>query len=194
MHRRAVPLVTVVLLGVAACSGDSDGADDDSVTPPGSVSVEAAPALDDESSDSGSNDAAEPADSTPDVATSPGSVEDFCAAISAIQSADFELEETFGPDARILFDDVRSAAPPDVASDVMTVIETLDAIAELGISLDDDDPIAFKAASEILFDPDFTEANANLAAYTSDACGIELDAGDVDADVQLDDIDETVDA
>ncbi len=120
----------------------------------------------------------DPAQSGDDVAASPGSVDDFCAAISAIQSADFELEETFGPEARVLFDDVQSAAPPEVASDVSVVVGALDALAELGISTDENDPIAVEAASEILLDPAFSEANANLVAYTSEACDIELDAGD----------------
>ena len=136
-------------------------------------------------SGSGSDDAA-PADSSADAAVS-GSNVDFCAAISAIQSAEFELEETFGPDARQLFADVRAAAPSEIAEEVATVVETLDAIAGLGISMDEDDPAAVDAAIEILLDPEYTDANERLGEYTSKTCGIELGDGG-DDDLQLDDL------
>lgn len=109
-----------------------------------------------------------------------GSVDDFCAAISAIRAADFELEETFGVQARTLFDDVQSAAPEAIADDVATVVKALDAIAEIGISADEDDPASVDAAFEILLDPAFTEANENLADYTARTCGIDLTEGSAD--------------
>ncbi|MGB3734503.1 MAG: hypothetical protein WA964_06085 [Ilumatobacter sp.] len=192
MHRRVVILVSVALLGVSACtssdsSSDAEGDETDTTTDTAAIA-----AADDPSATAAATD---PAQSGDDVAASPGSVDDFCAAISAIQSADFELEETFGPEARVLFDDVQSAAPPEVASDVSVVVGALDALAELGISTDENDPIAVEAASEILLDPAFSEANANLVAYTSEACDIELDAGDADADFDADvDVDGDVDA
>ena len=112
---------------------------------------------------------------------------EFCDAISAIQSAEFELEETFGPEARQLFSDVQASAPPGIADDVATVIGTLDAVAGLGISMDDDDPAAVEAAFEILLDPDYTDANERLTEYTSEVCGITLGEGD-DAGIDLDDL------
>lgn len=157
--------MSVVLLGASACSA-SDSVPDGSSAIPGSEEQGAAPS---ESSDT---------DQSAD-----GSSGDFCAAISAIQSANFELEETFGDEARRLFDDVQSSAPREIADDVGTVVATLDAIAELGVSTDEDDPVAIDAAFEILLDPDFTEANDNLAVYTSQACGIDLaDGDDLDVD------------
>lgn len=130
---------------------------------------------------SGSSDGSDGAASatTPDTSVE-ASEADFCAAVVAIQEADFEVEETFGIDARRLFDDVQSAAPPEIADDVKTVIDTLEAIAALDVSTDEDDPAAFDAAFEILLDPDFTEANENLEEYTSKACGIELSDGDLE--------------
>lgn len=167
MLRRVVIVVGVALVGGAACSGGSSSG--------GSSSGE---------SETVPRAAADPSGEVPDATESDT---EFCGAIEAIQSADFELEETFGVEARALFDDVRDAAPPEIAGDVETVIETLDALAELGISVDDDDPAALDAAFEILVDPVYTEANSNLAAYTSDACGIDLVVDD-DGDIDLDDL------
>ncbi len=181
MHRRAAFVISLALVGVSACSGSGGSSDATPASSPDSA-VEAAPTI--------GSDATEPND-TADVApvsdVASASVVEFCAAITAIRSAEFELEETFGPEARALFDDVQSAAPPEIAEDVATVIDTLDAIAEVGISADEDDPVAFDAAAEILLDPDFTEANENLEEYTSQACGIDLGDGD-DADIDLDDL------
>jgi hypothetical protein len=178
MHRRAATVVSLALLGVSACSGSGgSAADAPTTTPDSTVEVEAT--VEDDTVDT-----AEPTGAVADGRASEG---DFCAAISAIQSAEFELEETFGPEARDLFGDVQGAAPQEIASDVATVIETLDAIAAIGISTDENDPIALEAASEILLDPDFTDANENLVEYTSQVCGIDLDAGD-DGDLELDDL------
>ena len=157
-RRAAIFVVSLGLLGVSACSGSGGGSDADPAPSP---------------------------DSAVDVASA--SVVEFCAAISAIQSAELELEETFGPEGRALFDDVQSAAPPEIADDVATVIDTLDAIAKVGISADENDPVAFDAAAEILLDPDFTEANENLEQFTSQACGIDL-GNDDDVDLELDDL------
>ncbi len=175
MHRRAATVVALALLGMSACSGSGGSAADAPSTTPDST-VEVATTVED--------DTAEPTGTVADRGASEG---DFCAAISAIQSAEFELEETFGPEARDLFGDVQVAAPQEIASDVATVIEALVAIAEIGISTDENDSLALEAASEILLDPDFTDANENLVEYTSQVCGIDLDDGD-DGDLELDDL------
>lgn len=181
MHRRAAIVVSLALFGVSACSGSGSGPDAAPAASQDSA-VEATSTVGGDEPDP--SDTAEPSDVADNAPTS--DVE-FCAAIDAIQSAEFELEETFGAEARALFDDVRSAASPEIADDVATVIETLDAIAEIGISEDVNDPVAFDAAAEILLDPDFTEANENLVAYTSQACGIDL-GDDGDTDLDLDDL------
>ncbi|MEP1125102.1 MAG: hypothetical protein ABJH68_14555 [Ilumatobacter sp.] len=167
MHRHHAIAMSVLLLGAAACSASGSASDGD----PASAGSEVRGAVPSESSDSWQS--------------ADGSSDGFCTAISAIQSADFELEETFGNEARQLFDDVQSSAPREIADDVGTVVAALDAIAELGVSTEEDDPVAIDAAVEILLDPDFTEANENLAAYTSEACGIDLGEGD---DVDFDDL------
>ena len=59
-----------------------------------------------------------------------------------------------------------------------TVVDTLEAVAEIGITEDESDPAAIEAAFEILLDPVYTEANEQLVAYTSETCGIDLDDGD----------------
>ena len=180
MLRRAAVLTYLVALVATACSG-SDGDSSTTPAPPPDLvtDVVATEPID--------SNTAEPADSAEGPSAS---VAEFCTAISAIQSAEFELEETFGPAARQLFDDVQAAAPPEIADDVAIVIETLDAIAEVGISADENDPEAIDAAFEILLDPDFTEANERLEEYTSQACGIDLGDGDeTDLEVlELDDI------
>lgn len=112
---------------------------------------------------------------------------EFCDAIYAIQSAEFALEETFGPEARVLLADVQAAASPEISGDVATVINTLDAIAALEISTDDNGQMVLEDASDILLDPEFTEANANLEDYTLQTCGIDLGEGD-DAGIDLDDL------
>lgn len=171
MHRRAVSVISAGLLCFSACSGSggSSGASADSA-------ADVATSIED--------DTAQPVDTADTTDDTGASDVDFCAAISAIQSAEFELEETFGPDARQLFTDVQASAPPEIADDVATVIATLDAIAALGISMDENDPEAVDAAFEILLDPDYTDASENLEEFTSDACGIDLgdDDGDDDGD------------
>lgn len=170
MHRRVATFVLLAVFGVAACSSSGGSAGD---VPDSSSDVTVADPV---VSAVGSSD-------TIAIASAPGG--DFCAAIGAIQTAEFELEETFGPTARQLFDDVQSASPPEISGDVAIVIDTLEAIAELGISTDEDDPEALDAAFEILLDPEFTEANERLEEYTSDTCGIDLGNGD---ETDLDDL------
>lgn len=157
-------VIAVVVVSATACSGS----DDDSGETEGAVSAATEPDAD---------ASAEPTDA------------DFCAAITAIQTAEFELEETFGTEARALFTDVQTAAPDEIADDVATVIATLDAIAEIGISADENDPEAVDEAFEILLDPEFTEANENLEAYTSQVCGIDLGAESED-EIGLDELDD----
>lgn len=173
--RRA--FVTIPLLLITACTADDGAAVDES-----------GPA-DDPVADQPSSGSSDEAVSTAEpIENETASVEDFCAGISAIRSADFELDQTFSPEARALFDDVRSAAPPEIADEVDTVISALDAIAEIGVSSDDDDLVAFDAAAEILLDPAYVDANERLAAFTSDACGIDLDE-DSSAEIDLGGID-----
>ena len=187
MPRRVAILASAAVLVVSACSGSDDNSGNASATTPDSAvrgtdipegaigAVTTEPAGD---------------DTVESVEGASASEAEFCAAISAIQTAEFELEETFGPEARRLFGDVQAAAPSDVAEDVAAVIDTLDAIAELGISTDENDPDAVDAAFEILLDPDFTEANQHLEDYTSEVCGIDMGDGDEsDLDVlELDDL------
>ena len=170
MQRCVAIILSVVVLSVSACSGS----DTVEVT----TSVEAGPVEGAATAEAGSVESVEEGS----VSTA-----DFCDAIAAIESAEFELEETFGPEARQLFDDVQSASPPEIADDVATVIDTLEALAEVGISTEDDDPEALDAAFEILLDPHFTEASENLEVYTSAACGIDL-GDDDDTDLDLDDL------
>lgn len=188
MRRRLVTAVSVALLWAAACSG-SDGNSDGPIdtTAPAAEPTTDAEAVADPDPD-------QPVDTTASVPTSePGGSQappdDFCDAIGAIRSADFELEETFGDEARALFADVSSSAPPAIADEVATVVDTLDAIAEIGISEDEDDPVAIDAAFEILLDPAYLEANETLVAYTSETCGIDLAAGD-ELEVEQLDLDE----
>jgi hypothetical protein len=174
MHRRAAAVISLGLLGLlggSACSGSGG----DAAVPADSAEIE----------DRAAEAAPSAADGMPESAAS--DVDEFCAAISAIQAAEFELEETFGPEARQLFTEVQAAAPPEIAEEVATVIGALDAVAGLGISMDEDDPAAVDDAFEILLDPDYTDANERLSEYTSEACGIDLGEGD-DADFQLDDL------
>ncbi len=166
MSRRAVVAVAVALLTASACSGGGASGD----VPEPEVEVDSAV-------DAGDTAGSEPSDA------------DFCAAISAIQTAEFELEETFGPEARTLFADVQRAAPDEISEDVATVVATLEAIAEIGISADEDDPEAVDEAFEILLDPEFTEANENLEAYTSQACGIDL-GEESEGEIGLEDLDD----
>lgn len=173
MNLCAATVVCLALLGGSACSG-SDGDSNDAAATSADTDIAVTNSVE--------AGAAESAD-----ADDNGSANDFCGAITAIQSAEFELDETFGPDARQLFDDVQSAAPPAIADDVATVIDALEELAAVGISTDDDDPEALDAAFEILVDPHFTEASENLEEYTSEACGIDLADGD-DADFELDDV------
>jgi hypothetical protein len=170
MHRRAATVVSLALLGVSACSSSGGSSGDAPAATPDSA-VEVATTVEDDT-----------IDTAVDARASEG---DFCSAISAIQSAEFELEETFGPEARELFGEVQSAAPPEIAGEVATVIDTLDAIAEIGISTDENDTLAIDAAFEILLDPGYTDASEKLEEYTSQVCGIDLGDGD-DADLELD--------
>lgn len=182
-------VVTLALVGLSACSGSDASSDAAASTSPeetSDVRVDdgSIPDAANDSTDSASTDGSSPA---PTDGSSTVEV-DFCDAISAIQTARFELEETFGPEARRLFADVRSAAPTEVADDVATVVAALDALAEIGVTTEEDDPVAVDAAFEILLDPDYIDASENLVEYTSQECGIDLDDGD-DADLDFEDLD-----
>lgn len=174
-------VVTLALVGLSACSGSDASSDAAASTSPDETSDVG---VDDGSFPDAAGDSTDPA---PTDGSSPAEV-DFCDAISAIQNARFELEETFGPDARRLFADVQSAAPAEVADDVATVVAALDALAEIGVTTEEDDPVAVDAAFEILLDPDYIDASENLVEYTSQECGIDLDDGD-DADLDFEDLD-----
>jgi hypothetical protein len=65
-----------------------------------------------------------------------------------INHAEFGLEEPSGAEAlRALFDDVRSAASPEIADDVATVIGRSTPSRQIGISEDVNGPSRFDAAA-----------------------------------------------
>lgn len=145
---------------------------------------------DDVTSDDATSDDASSDDATSEDASSAGSgdeVDAFCAEAQGVVDGFADLREVSGPTPE-LFQEVSDAfgslvddAPEAIRGDVETLVGGLSALGDVLEGVDPDDPASLATLSEEIerLEEDgssIQEAGANVEAYLSDECGIDLDA------------------
>lgn len=114
-----------------------------------------------------------------DEASSAGSsTEGFCEILRATNLAD----DADGPAVAELRA-LAEQAPGSIRSDVVTVVDAIEALS----GVDESDPEAFEAAFSIFLSPEFTEAGERLTAFGVEECGFEpAGSGLADSDADTD--------